>query len=481
GASEQQDKIIYVKNLTEASLCLQSLKIDVILLDLRLPDTRGVDAVNIMRRWVPAVPIVVLTDLDDEKLAMACIEAGAQDYISKQEMSAQNLRRSIGCIVARAREIYAQKRADVLQKRLADIVESSADAIFSCDINGMITSWNPGSEKIFGHSMEAAIGKPINAMIQFENGDCFNEQISRSRVIHENETVIPNKLITLKKTGSDIILSMIKFALKDEKDAVIGWAAICRDVTECIRRDTELQKRNHDLEIRDKQMRALAAHLNEIRELERTRISREVHDELGQLLTGIKIDLRWITKNLNLNFNSASVKICKRIAETNKLIDHTIEAVQRIAVELRPSVLDVLGLPAAIRDEARRFESKTGIAVELQVTDVLQVNSDISTEIFRIFQELMTNVARHAEATLVEIIFEKRSQYFCLSVKDNGVGFQIDKYEKKLSLGLLGIQERAEMLKGKVMLKSCVERGTEVIVLIPDTKRKKDDEHTYSG
>jgi two-component system sensor histidine kinase UhpB len=159
--------------------------------------------------------------------------------------------------------------------------------------------------------------------------------------------------------------------------------------------------------------------------------------------------------------------IAERLREAEQLVDRTIETIQRIAIELRPSALDALGLPAALRDEARRFERRTGLATEVEVQETVQLTSEVATQLFRIFQELLTNVARHAEATLVRVLFQESPQGWTLRVDDNGVGLRGNIDDLRSSPGILGMRERAESLGGQVELSSEAGLGTQVQVRIP--------------
>jgi signal transduction histidine kinase len=218
-------------------------------------------------------------------------------------------------------------------------------------------------------------------------------------------------------------------------------------------------------------LRALAARLNAVREEERIRISRQVHDQLGQLLTGLKMDLAWMSRHLRGvdALEPATVEILNaRIGEAVGLVDTTVQTVQAIATELRPAALDSLGLAAALRDEARRFETRTGVKARVTVVEVAPPDPEAGTALFRIFQEILTNAARHARASAVRIDLDCGAEASSLLVRDNGVGFQIDLDRRPgHSLGLWGMQERAEILGGEFNIQSVVGEGTTVSVRIP--------------
>jgi len=218
------------------------------------------------------------------------------------------------------------------------------------------------------------------------------------------------------------------------------------------------------------QLRALALRVEAIREDERTAISREVHDELGQMLSGLKMDLRWVAKRLGNDIAvQQAAPLRDRLDEAAKLADETIATVQRIATELRPGALDTLGLLDALRDEARRFENRAGIAVQLDLPPV-QVPSRRArdTAFFRIFQELLTNVARHSQAAQVRVRLTHDEAGMTLEVEDDGIGITSDALDRANSLGLLGISERAAALGGRFEIHRGVPGGTIARVTIPE-------------
>lgn len=464
-----RDQIVHVETLAAALARLAAGGADVVLLDLNLPDGQGVECVEAVRRAAGELPIVVLTGTDDDAVALRCIAAGAQDYIAKQTMTGQGLRRAIAYAVTRAAEAEERRRADALQQRLAAIVESSSDAIVSSTLDGVITSWNRGAEQIFGYTAAEAVGRPSREIMRLPDAAAEEEHAQRLALLQGDGPPLASEVERLRKDGRPVVLSVIGFGLRDEAGRVVALAAICRDVTEARRQDAELRHKNEELVRRDQQMRALAGRLTAIREEERARISRAIHDELGQLLTGIKMDLRWISRRLPPD--GATAPAAARVTEAERLVDGTLATVQRIALELRPSVLDALGLSAAIRDEARRFQARAGVAAEVDVSGPIDTDPEAATALFRICQELLTNVARHARASRVHVLLTGDAAGWTLRVEDDGIGLaggeEGDEAERRTSLGLLGMRERAAALGGTFALEPGLERGTMATVRVP--------------
>jgi signal transduction histidine kinase len=199
-----------------------------------------------------------------------------------------------------------------------------------------------------------------------------------------------------------------------------------------------------------------------VREEERARISRAVHDELGQSLTAVKIDLAWLARRLP----QENDEMLERIRSTRQLAESLIQDVRRISTELRPGILD-LGLAAAVEWQVQEFQTRTGIQSSYRLLTRDAFAPDVSTALFRILQESLTNIARHAQATRAEVVLQKQRGRLVLWIRDNGRGFdQVDSSLSK-SLGLVGMRERAAILGGQVKISSAPGKGTTVAVWIP--------------
>jgi two-component system sensor histidine kinase UhpB len=467
GADGADGSIVRALTLEDAAHALRTRHVDAVLLDLHLPDSSGVASVKAVRAVAPEVPIVVLTGLQDHELAFECIVAGAQDYLSKASLDEQSLRRAVGYAMARVGEAAQRERADTLRETMAAIVEASSDAIVSASMDGIVTSWNPGAERIFGFTRDEAIGRPVTALMRTPDDEAATDQALRVLALRRGEDVVaPVEVVRLSRDGTPRVISMVACALRDAAGRIVGVAGICRDVTENNRRDEELRRRNMQLVARDRKMRELTQRLNAVREEERTRISREVHDVLGQLLTGIKMDLRWIDRRL-AGGSADNAALRARLAEADALVDQTVSTVQRIAVELRPSTLDSLGLQAALRDEARRFQTRTGMQTQVEIQGRPQPVGPVATELFRILQELLTNVARHAEASGLSVLLREEGAGCVLQVADNGRGIADDPWAATASLGLFGMRERAEAIGGSFEIARAAAGGTVATVHVP--------------
>ena len=225
---------------------------------------------------------------------------------------------------------------------------------------------------------------------------------------------------------------------------------------------SDMKRVEQELRASSEQLRNLAARQRAVLEEERTRISREIHDNLGQSLTAVKMDLAWMAGRLPRR----NVTLLERVRSSMKLSDSLIKSVQRIATELRPGILD-LGLAAAVQWQVHEFRARTGIACNVRLLTQEVFAPDVSTTLFRILQEALTNVARHAKATRVEIVKQKQRDRLVLRIRDNGRGFDPADHSLSQSLGLMGMRERAAILGGEVNISSAPGKGTAVTAWIP--------------
>ena len=215
----------------------------------------------------------------------------------------------------------------------------------------------------------------------------------------------------------------------------------------------------------NEQLRNLTAHLQNIREEERIHIAREMHDELGQLLTAFKMDVSWLNKKLADTSNDS---IREKLIDMEKHIDNSVAFVRKLATELRPSVLDDFGLISALEWHSDEFAKRFNIEIEFN-TEIkeLKTSSLIATGLFRMYQESLTNVARHAEATKVKATLKTTKEWIYLSIHDNGKGFDLTADSRQKTLGLLGMKERATMIGGKLEINSEPGKGTSIMITVP--------------
>lgn len=249
------------------------------------------------------------------------------------------------------------------------------------------------------------------------------------------------------------------------------------ETNETLRKEiTKRRFKERELKNSYKQLRALTKHLESVREEERTKISREVHDELGQSLTALKIDIELLKAQICENVDKALAEPLNEIIRSmSALIDSNIQSVRRIAMELRPGILDDLGTIGAIEWQAQDFEKLTGIkCIFVSELQSMELEREYATAVFRIFQETLTNVARHSGATTVKATLKQHRNKFKLEVIDNGKGISMVDISAPQSLGLLGIRERALLFGGDVDIVGKSGKGTKVSIFIPKRRQAND-------
>lgn len=285
----------------------------------------------------------------------------------------------------------------------------------------------------------------------------FREALSKSYTMLIEGKIDDVASIAAYMAGGETRLADIRMVpiSHRRKGAVLG---IANDITERIRIEKNLLQ-SHE------QLRRFIFHQDRIMEEERARIAREIHDEFGQVLTYMRIDLLWMKKRIPESLHV----ICDKIQELVATVDQTIESVTKIATELRPRILDDLGLLTAIEWQVGEFQKRYDIQVETSFNAVdMVISPTFTTAIFRIFQEALTNVARHAKATLVKVSLQRKKGSLILEVTDNGIGCPQSKLADPSSIGLIGIRERILFLGGSLKIESSEGKGTTIRASIPD-------------
>lgn len=367
-------------------------------------------------------------------------------------------------------------------------------AVFQLDPRGHIVSWNAGAQRLKGYRAEEVLGKYISLFYDPNEARSGKPEYNLAKAARVGEC--KDEGWRVRKDGSRFWASVLITAVKDSSGNLRGFLKITRDTTDRRAREAILTEAKETLELRAEQraailakvnldlrqeinvrqraetdlrksleqLRALAARLQLIREEERTLVAREMHDELGQACTAIKMDLAAIGRKATKRQTQIRLKVDSAL----ELVDKMIFTVRRIASELRPKTLDALGLTAALEAQAQEFENRTGIrCIVVLPRERLALDSEHSTAIFRIFQESLTNVARHAQATRVNARLEIQENQLILVVQDNGRGFDEAQLGGRRSLGLVGMQERAFLLNGEFKIEGVPGSGTKVTLRIP--------------
>ncbi|HKW34668.1 MAG TPA: PAS domain-containing sensor histidine kinase [Candidatus Acidoferrum sp.] len=366
--------------------------------------------------------------------------------------------------------------------------------IFQLDLSGNVVSWNAGAARLMGYRAEEIIGRHFSVFYLKEDVQNAKPQHNLAEAARTGQT--EEEGWRIRKDGSRFWAIVLLTALRDAQGNLRGFAKLTRDMTERRQREEALTRAKELLELRVEQraavltrvneelrveiaerthaeeqfketldqLRSLAARLQSVREEERASIAREIHDELGQACTAIKMDLALIGRKIT----KRQTQLRAKIESSMQLVDDMIVTLRRIASDLRPRTLDDLGLAAALEWQGQEFEKRTGIHCHLVLPqEPLNLDPERSTAIFRIFQESLTNVARHSQATSVESSLEIEEDQIIFRVHDNGKGFDPEEAKAKRSLGLVGMQERALLLRGDVCIEGVPGGGTTMTLRIP--------------
>jgi PAS domain S-box-containing protein len=383
-------------------------------------------------------------------------------------------RRQFSATVGIARDITERKKAESSLARLRYkyelLLNAVHDGIYAIDLDGKAILVNPAAAAMIGHSEEELRGQKMHQIIHHSKADgspfpvdeCLIHQAFRDGKVYQ-----VSEDVFWRKDGTPFCVEYTSNPIW-EYDQLVGAVVTFRDITERKRAEERL-KESHE------QLRDLAAHVETVREEERTRVAREIHDELGSSLTCLKMDLAWMAKRIPLTDSKGGPSpLASKIQSMSQFVNEMVQLVQKVSTELRPAVLDELGLGPALEWQAKEFQIRTGIYCTLDCyPESLEVEGECATVVFRILQEILTNVVRHAGATRVDIKLQRSGGYLELMVVDNGCGITPEQISSPKSLGLVGMRERALLWRGEVKITGGAEKGTTVALRLP-LQRKVD-------
>jgi PAS domain S-box-containing protein len=337
------------------------------------------------------------------------------------------------------------------EKNLSDSVINSLPGIFYLfDHNGKYLRWNKNLETVSGYTSEEI--ENIHPL------DFFCE---------DEKELLQNKIATVFDKGmADVEACLLTKSQQKIHYYFNGWRVLYEDKPCVIGVGidiTELKNAEEELGETSQQLRKLTTHLQNIRDEERKRIGREIHDELGQQLTAVKMDVAWIDKKIP----EESTLIKTKLKNIITLLDTSNVSVRKILHELRADILDSHGLKNALEWQARQFTSHTGIPIIFDCSDLISLDEPVANCIFRVFQEALTNITKYADAKKVISSLYFADNKIVLEVKDDGKGFDTGFLKKNDTFGILGIRERVTSLNGKFDLASSPEKGTRIVIAIP--------------
>ena len=419
-----------------------------ILLDVVMPGMDGYAVCQQLKQNEATrhIPVIFVTGMDDIDAEAQGFALGAADYITRPIR--------VPVVLARVKAhlaLYGQRRH--LEGMFRDIMEFAPDAFILSDRQGNVVQINVRAEQLFGYRREELNGLPAERLIpQRLRGQ--HEDYRHRTIRHLQRPMTSLSIQCLRKDGSEFPGDINLSPLETNRGRLL--MAVVRDVSERQRAALELRESRQRL-------RELAAQNEATREAERKHIAREVHDELGQVLTALRMDLSL----LRMHHGATDPTLTNKLVDMKGLVDRAIQGVRNVAMNLRPTALD-MGLGPAIEWLCSDFTGHTGVACLFHVKDEhIELDEARAVVVFRIVQESLTNISRYAQASRVDVSLKRRNTELHLEVRDNGRGFDLAEAGTKKSFGLLGMRERALALGGQVQIASTPGQGTVIRVAIP--------------
>jgi PAS domain S-box-containing protein len=371
--------------------------------------------------------------------------------------------RTIGVVLV-FRDVAERRREQTATAEQAALLELTQDAVFVIDMSGTVLFWSRGAEAMFGYTKAQAVGKTAHDLLHTDHTQSFDD--IRAELLKAGHW--EGDMIKTAQDGRRVIVSgrwAMQWGKRGQPPRVL---VINSDIT-------TRKRAEESLLLQKELLRALAERLQSVREEDRKMVARDLHDQIGQILTAIKMDMTWMARHLP----PSEDKVLARLAESIQSINDGVKVVRTICSGLRPGVLDDLGLAAAIEWQGSDFAFRNDVACRVTVPAVdLHMDGDRATAAFRIFQECLTNVIRHAQAKSVRVELCQEDEFILLVVEDDGIGFRESDFSNTFgSLGLLGMKERAQFCGGDVHISSSPGNGTTVTIRIPvDSPHAERDE-----
>ncbi len=448
---------------------LQNGPWDLVITDISMPEFDAINALAIVNATSPDIPCIVVSGAIGEEAAVELMKAGASDFIIKQSLSrlapaADRSLREVAARRERSEAIAALRESETRFKSLATNIPGMVfQSKLSADGSAEILYASEGTMAVYGVLPSVLIERPetMAEMVHPDDRDSFLQariESYRSGTARNWEGRI--------RVGEDKEIKWVNLRATARRlaDGVVMSEGIVNNITESKLAEERLRRSRE-------QLRQLSAHVDKVREDERAHIAREIHDDLGGTLTAAKIDLEWLRRRLP----AGAGDMLEKVDNTDALLDHAIDSARRLSRRLRPLVLDH-GLIAAVEWQAKEFAARTGIDLDVACpNDEIELAPNVSTALFRVFQETLTNVARHAEASRVSVELVSDGDIVTLIIQDNGRGMDLYAAANDSSFGLRGMRERVDTLHGQFILDSAPGTGTRIEVNIPLPGKRVDD------
>jgi two-component system sensor histidine kinase UhpB len=455
-----------VRSEKQLTLALASGGFSLAFIESRLPWTDSLSVVRALQAGFPGCPVIMIADAEREEIILRAIQAGLDSYVLRSSQQMMCLPAAVRLALERTRERQAMKEAEdreleraemalrESEERFRTIVEQSPISIQVMTPDGWTVQVNRAWEELWG--VTAADVRNYNML--------HDEQANSLGMMPHVERGFAGEMVTMPpvayhtpetlKTGRKRWFQARIYPVKGDRDEIRNVIMMYEDITERQWATEDLQK--------------LSAELMNAQEAERKRISQELHDELGQALTAMRINLAALEKDLSLGLPTSRNKL----SETGVLVDETLEHVRELSHALRPTMLDELGLVPTLRWYVNRYAERLGIEVEFEAMDLGdRPAAEIETALYRIVQEALTNIAKHAQARRVHLRLSRQESKVTALIEDDGIGFDVQKRMAAdapgSGAGLFGMRERVALWGGTFTIQSRPDQGTRLFVELP--------------
>jgi PAS domain S-box-containing protein len=367
--------------------------------------------------------------------------------------------------------------ARLWRNQLELLLDSTGEGIYGIDMDGRCIFINRAGAELLGHEPDAVLGREMHGLIHHSHADGGHYPVADCPIVRAFRNGEPARIdcdVLWRADGTSFSAEYSSYPIIE--DGVITGAVVTfTDISERKRAEELLLRAHEELERRvaertrelhrsNERLRQLSAHAENVREAERTRIAREIHDELGSVLVALKMDVGWLARRMD------APELQSKAASMSRLIDSAVDNVGRIITDLRPSILDHQGLFAALEWYLQEFSEVTGLRVRWEAAidaDTHEPNDALATATYRMFQEILNNAARHANATALEVRVSAARQSLQLEVRDNGRGITMEQLWRPNAHGVLGMKERAQHFAGTFEIGPADGGGTLVRVNLP--------------
>jgi two-component system sensor histidine kinase UhpB len=451
---------LVVDNQDEYTRALTEFKPDIILSDYSLPQFDGLKALQIKNDLAPATPFILITGAMNEEIAVEVMKAGADDYMIKEHL------KRLGPAILNAIEQgklkqtklaaeLALKESEIHFRTLADCGQA---LIWITGIDGQVNYFNQPWLTFTGKPLQEQLGSGWTAGIH--PNDLQHRMLTYTEKFEKCEK-FSIKYRICHSSGEYRWIQDNGTPRYNSRGEFIGYMGHCLDITEQIVAEENIKRYND-------QLRGLTAHLEQVREQERLALARDIHDVLGSSLSSLKMEMMILQKSIEAQYNTVQNGVDGRLQVMSGLIDNTINMMRKSVKELRPEILDELGLAEAVRWYAQEIEQRSGIEFVVTIfPKEIKMAFIKSIVLFRVFQEILTNIVQHSKATKATVFIKQTGETLLMKIADNGVGITQEMITRNDAFGILGMKERVLLLNGEIAITGKPGRGTTITLSVP--------------